>query len=85
MEKRIIDRVLKISNNMINTEATVRELAKAFNISKSTVHKDLSERLLEIDANLYEEVSKILKYHSSVRHIRGGESTKRKFLEKNAN
>ena len=85
MEKRIIDRVINVSNYMIDTGNTVREMAKVFNISKSTVHKDLSERLLEIDANLYEEVSKILKYHSSVRHIRGGESTKRKFLEKNAN
>ena len=85
MEKRIVDRVIEVSMYMINTGDTVRDLAKVFNISKSTVHKDLSERLLEIDANLYEEVSKILKYHSSVRHIRGGESTRRKFLEKNAN
>ena len=85
MEKRIVDRVIEVSKYMINTGDTVRDLAKVFNISKSTVHKDLSERLLEIDANLYEEVSKILKYHSSVRHIRGGESTRRKFLEKNAN
>lgn len=85
MEKRIIDRVINVSNYMIDTGNTVREIAKVFNISKSTVHKDLSERLLEIDANLYEEVSKILKYHSSVRHIRGGDATRRKFLEKNAN
>lgn len=85
MEKRIIDRVIEISKYMINTGDTVRELAKVFKISKSTVHKDLSERLLEIDASLYEEVSKILQYHSSIRHIRGGESTRRKFLEKNAN
>jgi len=85
MEKRIIDRVLCISNYMIDTGYTVREIAKKFNISKSTVHKDLSERLLEIDVSLYEKVSDILKYHISVRHIRGGESTRRKFLEKNAN
>ena len=85
MEKRIIDRVLKVSNYMIETGDTVRQLAKVFNISKSTVHKDLSERLLEIDVNLYQRVNEILQYHSSVRHIRGGESTRRKFLEKNAN
>lgn len=85
MEKRIIDRVIRISQYMIDTGDTVRELANVFKISKSTVHKDLSERLLEIDASLYEEVSRILQYHSSVRHIRGGESTRRKFLEKNAN
>ena len=85
MERRIIDRVLSVSNYIIDTEDTVREIANVFNISKSTVHKDLRERLLEIDVDLYDKVSKILKYHSSVRHIRGGESTKRKFLEKNAN
>ena len=85
MEKRIIDRVLKVSNYMIETGDTVRQLGKVFNISKSTVHKDLSERLLEIDVNLYQKVNEILQYHSSVRHIRGGESTRRKFLEKNAN
>ena len=85
MEKRIIDRVINVSNYMIDTGNTVREIAKVFNISKSTVHKDLRERLLEIDVDLYDKVSKILKYLSSVRHIRGGESTKRKFLEKNAN
>ena len=85
MEKRIIDRVLKIGNYMVDTGDTVRELAKVFNISKSTVHKDLSERLLEIDGDLYGRVSEILKYHSSIRHIRGGDATRRKFLEKNAN
>ena len=85
MEKRIIDRVLSLSNYMIDTGDTVRELAKVFNISKSTVHKDLSERLLEIDGSLYKQVSEILRYHSSVRHIRGGETTRRKFLAKNAN
>ena len=85
MEKRIIDRVLSVSNYIIDTEDTVREIANVFNISKSTVHKDLRDRLFEIDFDLYDKVSKILMYHSSVRHIRGGESTKRKFLEKNAN
>jgi len=85
MDKRIIERVLKESNNIIVTGNTVREIAKIFNISKSTVHKDLRERLIEIDTNLYKKVSKILNYHSSIRHIRGGESTRRKFLAKNAN
>ncbi len=85
MKKRIINRVLEISNYMLETKETVRDIAGVFNVSKSTVHKDLSERLLEIDANLYKEVNEILKYHSSVRHIRGGDATRRKFLEKNAN
>ena len=56
-----------------------------FGFSKSTIHKDLSKRLLEIDVDLYNKVSDVLKYHTDIRHIRGGESTRRKFLEKNAN
>ena len=70
---------------MLLTGKTVREMADVFGISKSTIHKDLRERLLEIDDELYNKVSNILQYHINVRHIRGGESTRRKFLEKNAN
>ena len=80
MEKRIIDRVLNVSNYIINTEDTVREIASVFNISKSTVHKDLNERLLEIDPIKHEQIKEIFKEHIEVRHIRGGESTKRKYL-----
>ena len=79
MEKRIIDRVLNVSNYIINTEDTVREIASVFNISKSTVHKDLHERLIKIDNSLYDDVDKILKYHTDIRHIRGGEATKKKY------
>lgn len=85
MNKNIENRVLNESEYIISTEKTIREIAKTFNVSKSTVHKDLSMRLLEIDKNLYNKVSEILKYHIDVRHIRGGASTKAKFLEKNAN
>ena len=85
MDKRLIDRVLQEGKYIIKTGKTVREMADIFGVSKSTVHKDLKDRLLEIDTNMYNEVSKILKYHSDIRHIRGGESTRRKFLEKNAN
>ena len=85
MDKRIIDRVLQEGKYIIKTGKTVREMADIFGVSKSTVHKDLKDRLLEIDTNMYNEVSKILKYHSDIRHIRGGESTRRKFLEINAN
>ena len=66
---------------MIVTKQTVRELAKEFKVSKSTVHKDLHDRLKKIDNNLFIEVEKILKYHTDVRHIRGGESTKKKYLK----
>ena len=85
MNKYIINRVLNEAKYIIDTEDTVRDMALMFNVSKSTVHKDLRDRLLEIDKDLYEKVSKILLYHTDIRHIRGGEATKRKFLEKNAN
>ena len=77
MSKRILDE----ANYMINTKQTLREIAKIFKVSKSTVHKDLQERLTKIDKNLSEEVKSILQYHIDVRHIRGGESTKKKYLK----
>lgn len=85
MKKEIYDRVMNESNYIIETGKTVREIATFFNISKSTVHKDLRERLFEIDLNLYNSVAEILQYHTSIRHIRGGDATRRKFMEKNAN
>ena len=85
MNKKIINRVVEEGKYMIDTGKTVREMANVFRFSKSTIHKDLHERLLEIDGELYEKVSNILRYHMEVRHIRGGESTRKKFLEKNAN
>jgi len=80
MNSNIIKRVMEEANYIIKTEKTVREIADIFGVSKSTVHKDLHERLLEIDQNKYLKVDNILKYHTDVRHIRGGESTKRKYL-----
>ena len=80
MNKNIIKRVIEEANYIIKTNSTVREMASIFNVSKSTVHKDLHECLLDIDNKLYLEVEKILKYHTDVRHIRGGQSTKRKYL-----
>ena len=85
MNKRIINRVKEEGKCMIDTSKTVREIASRLGVSKSTVHKDLKDRLLEIDSSMYDEVSKILQYHIDVRHIRGGESTRRKFFEENAN
>lgn len=85
MDKKILERVKCEGEYIINTGKTVREMAEIFGISKSTIHKDLRERLLEIDKDMYNKVSTILQYHMDIRHIRGGESTRRKFLEKNAN
>lgn len=83
MNKNIVKRIILEANYIIETEATVRDLAKVFNVSKSTVHKDLKERLKDIDYSLYLNVEKIFKYHTDVRHIRGGQSTKQKYLNLN--
>jgi putative DeoR family transcriptional regulator (stage III sporulation protein D) len=72
-------RVLNETQVILKTGYTIREIAKLFNVSKSTVHKDLHERLYDIDKEKYKQVDKILKYHTEIRHIRGGESTKLKY------
>ena len=77
---KIRTRVLEEATYMVETEKTVREIASKFGVSKSTVHKDLHERLKYIDKDLYDKVDQILKYHIDIRHIRGGESTKNKYL-----
>ncbi len=76
----INERVLNETQVILKNGYTIREIAKIFKVSKSTVHKDLNERLLKIDKQKYKEVNKILKYHIDIRHIRGGESTKNKYL-----
>ncbi len=81
----ISERVITLAEYIIESKATVRSAAKKFGVSKSTVHNDIRKRLLEIDKKLYEKVSNILEYHIDIKHIRGGESTKRKFLEKKCN
>lgn len=75
MTKRIIDE----ANYMIDTKNTIREIANIFKVSKSTVHKDLHERLFYINKKLFYNVQGILQYHIDVRHIRGGQSTKKKY------
>lgn len=85
-EKRVHDyikeRTIKIGRYFVETKNTVRSIAKEFGVSKSTVHKDLTERLPEINPNLANQVKKILEYHKSVRHLRGGEATKIKYKKK---
>lgn len=79
MNSLISKRVMEEAKYMLETKKTIRQIAKYFNVSKSTVHKDLHERLLEIDDELFKEIDSILKYHINIRHIRGGESTKKKY------
>ena len=85
MNLSITERVLKEAEYILKTNQTVRQLAQVFKISKSTVHKDLHERLKEINPSLFEEVDKILQYHIDVRHIRGGQSTKQKYKKGDIN
>lgn len=80
-----MERVIEESDYIIKTNKTVREIASIFKVSKSTIHKDLSDRLLEINKEKYKEVAKILQYHTDIIHIRGGEATKMKFLLKKSN
>ncbi len=82
MSAYIIKRVIKIANHIIDTKETIRETAKKFNISKSTVHKDLQERLYEIDINKYNIIKEIMNEHIETRHIKGGESTRQLFKRK---
>ena len=79
MREDVTDRVLEEAEFIANTGATVRATAKIFLSSKSTVHKDVTERLIKIDKELYKRVRKVLEKNLSERHIRGGEATKRKY------
>ena len=79
MNSLIVKRVIDEANFMLDTNMTIRQIAEVFNVSKSTVHKDLHERLFHIDNKLFNKIDNILKYHIDVRHIRGGESTKKKY------
>lgn len=83
MNRKIHKRVIDEANYIIESEKTIREIAEVFNVSKSTVHKDLHERLLTLDEELFVKVDNILKYHTALRHIRGGESTRKKYLNLN--
>ena len=69
-----------LAKYIIENKTTVRDAAKKFGISKSTVHKDVTEKLSQFNPTLYSEVSKILEINKSERHIRGGEATKRKYI-----
>ena len=75
----IEERVLESATYIINNKATVRKCAKQFGISKSTVHKDVSERLLQINPSMAGKVRDVLDKNKSERHIRGGMATREKY------
>lgn len=81
MKKYIEDRAMEVANYIIENNATVRQAAKQFGISKSTVHKDCSDRLILINPALATEVRKVLDVNKAERHIRGGLATKEKYLK----
>ncbi len=79
MRQDIVDRIVEEAEYIAQTGATVRETAKIFLYSKSTVHKDVTERLKKFDKELYRRVKKVLNKNLAERHIRGGLATKRKY------
>ena len=85
MDDELKRRIKSEAEYIIDTGSTLRYTAKIFNYSKSTVHKDVSERLLSIDKGLYDKVKAVLQNNFSERHIRGGEATKRKYSENRRN
>lgn len=82
MKGIVEERAAKLGEYIIESKATVRSAAKKFGISKSTVHKDVSQRLKNVNPVLYREVRQILDINKSQRHIRGGMATKNKYLLK---
>ena len=79
MQEYIRKRVLEVCNYMLDTEATVRQTAQVFGVSKSTVHKDLTERLPAINKERAAKATAVLEQNKAERHLRGGEATKQKY------
>ncbi len=82
MKDYIEARALELANYIVTNKSTVRKAAKKFNVSKSTVHKDITERLSYLDGQLQKQVQAILAENKAERHIRGGLATKEKYLHK---
>ena len=78
MKEYIEERAIQIANYIIDENATVRQTAKRFGISKSTVHKDVTDRLIHIDPSLAAQARVVLDINKAERHIRGGLATKEK-------
>lgn len=83
MKGYIEERAVKVAQYIVDNNATVRQTAKMFGISKSTIHKDVSYRINYINPSLASEARKVLDINKSERHIRGGMATKEKYLCRN--
>jgi len=79
MQDYIYRRVLEVGAYIVEASATVRQAAEVFGVSKSTVHKDVTERLPRINGQLAAQVRSVLEINKAERHIRGGEATRRKY------
>ncbi len=79
MKETASERAITLAEHIVQTKDTVRKTAAKFGVSKSTVHKDVTERLKKINPQLYREVSIVLKKNKEERHLRGGEATKQKY------
>ena len=82
MREAADERAVILGEYILETGATVRAAAKVYGISKSTVHKDVTERLLHRNPQLYRQVKAVLEINKQERHIRGGLATRRKYKEK---
>ncbi|KAA8667269.1 sporulation transcriptional regulator SpoIIID [Clostridium sp. MT-14] len=79
MKDYIEERVMEVAKYIIGSKATIRKTAKVFGVSKSTIHKDMTERLPKINPQVAQEAKSILDYNKAERHIRGGKATKMKY------
>ena len=84
MKTYIEERAMEIARYIIDNNTTVRQAAKHFGISKSTVHKDVTARLVQVNPSLAAEARKVLDVNKSERHIRGGLATREKYLHQHA-
>ena len=85
MKDYIRKRVREVANYIYETKATVRQTASIYGVSKSTVHKDVTERLEKVDPELAARVKNVLEYNKAERHIRGGEATRIKYKKMRQN
>ncbi len=83
MKDYIEERVLEVAKYIIDSKATIRKTARLFGVSKSTVHKDITERLPKINPSVAKEAREILELNKAERHIRGGRATKLKYKAAN--
>ncbi|MFD3158241.1 sporulation transcriptional regulator SpoIIID [Haloimpatiens sp. FM7330] len=79
MKDYIEERVLEVAKYIIESKSTIRKTAKVFGVSKSTIHKDMTERLPKLNPQIAEQAKNILELNKAERHIRGGKATKMKY------